>query len=320
VSCPACQARLVPGQERCPACGTLVGPATDGALAPDPLALAEPPKAEPLREIPGRRKREKTWKDEVRDRVRQRKRRRHEGDLPLFANETDAASAESAAEEPISAAAEPEPEPDPAPSTPESTHGEPTIAEEPLDLPLRAEPAGADPPAPRPTGPARGDQGDDEEEPPDAPDTGWRLELAPEEQPARPIERPARLEERLLAAGLDLAFLVGLFAIVAYFAYRAAPSALPRRWPYLAGYLAALGLGYAAYFTGITGQTLGKLAVGLRVVDRSGQAPGVWRALARAALACLGIGLVGAGLVPALFDPARRALHDRLLRVRVIKL
>jgi hypothetical protein len=46
---------------------------TEGALAPDPTVRARP---EPLREIPGLKKREKTWKDEVRERMRDRKRRR----------------------------------------------------------------------------------------------------------------------------------------------------------------------------------------------------------------------------------------------------
>ena len=38
------------------------------------------------------------------------------------------------------------------------------------------------------------------------------------------------------------------------------------------------------------------------------------------ALGTLGVLLAGGGLVPMLYDPARRALHDRLLRTRVVKL
>src|SRR5687767_15312441 len=40
---------------------------------------------EPLRELPGARKTGKSWKDEVRERVRDRRRQRS-GDLPLFSD------------------------------------------------------------------------------------------------------------------------------------------------------------------------------------------------------------------------------------------
>jgi uncharacterized RDD family membrane protein YckC len=76
---------------------------------------------------------------------------------------------------------------------------------------------------------------------------------------------------------------------------------------------------YACYFTGTTGQTLGKMAAGLRVVDSGGQPPGYLRAFTRAVMGTLGVLAAGSGLLPMLFDPARRALHDRVFRTRVIK-
>ena len=81
MNCPACGASVPGGHERCSGCGAHVAPLTEGALAPDPAAR---PRPEPLREIPGLKKRERTWKDEVRERMRDRKRRRGDGDLPLF--------------------------------------------------------------------------------------------------------------------------------------------------------------------------------------------------------------------------------------------
>jgi len=39
----------------------------------------------------------------------------------------------------------------------------------------------------------------------------------------------------------------------------------------------------------------------------------------RAALGSVGVLLAGTGLVPMFLDPARRALHDRVLRTRVVK-
>jgi len=55
------------------------------------------------------------------------------------------------------------------------------------------------------------------------------------------------------------------------------------------------------------------------VVHASGRPPGYARAFARAALGVLGVALALVGLAPMLVDPARRALHDRLLRTRVVK-
>jgi len=90
-------------------------------------------------------------------------------------------------------------------------------------------------------------------------------------------------------------------------------------WPYLGSYLAFLALVYAVYFTGTTGQTLGKIVFGLRVVDTAGRPPGYLCAAGRAALGSAGVVLAGLGLVPVLFDPARRAFHDRVLHTRVIR-
>jgi uncharacterized RDD family membrane protein YckC len=109
---------------------------------------------------------------------------------------------------------------------------------------------------------------------------------------------------------------------VVYFASRFAHvpiDGLRPSWPYLGAYLAFLALVYAVYFTGTTGQTLGKIVYGLRVVDTAGRPPGYLRAAGRAALGALGVVAAGLGLVPVLFDPARRAFHDRVLHTRVIR-
>jgi uncharacterized RDD family membrane protein YckC len=140
--------------------------------------------------------------------------------------------------------------------------------------------------------------------------------------PPKAVERPAYAGERAQAAMLDLALLGTMWALVVYFASRAAHVellGLRPAWPYLAAYLGFLGLTYAAYFTGTTGQTLGKIALGLRVVDAGGRPPGYVRAFLRAALGSAGVLLAGAALVPVFLDPARRALHDRLARTRVVK-
>jgi uncharacterized RDD family membrane protein YckC len=136
------------------------------------------------------------------------------------------------------------------------------------------------------------------------------------------VERPAHFGERLQAGAVDAAILAGLYAVVLYFASRAAHTSvagLAVAWPWLAGYLVFLGLVYAAWFTGMRGQTPGKMMFGLLVLTQAGERPGWLAAVARAAAGAAGIALAGLGMLPLFFDPARRALHDRLLRARVVK-
>jgi uncharacterized RDD family membrane protein YckC len=75
---------------------------------------------------------------------------------------------------------------------------------------------------------------------------------------------------------------------------------------------------YLILFTGTLGQTLGKMALGLRVVpvgrgDMDLRRAG-WRTLAM----LLSIGAAGLGFLPAAFGDFR-ALHDRLAGTRVIR-
>jgi uncharacterized RDD family membrane protein YckC len=280
----------------------VVAPPVEGALAPD---LAGRPKVEPLREIPGMRRRERTWKDEVRDRVRHRRKDRGGGELPLFPEELESTPRPDATPEAneVEQPAGPGPEPvdladadadDVDLDLPLHMGGEPTLRTEPT-----LEPDAPPPPIP------------------------MREATAAAAQPTlTPVERPARPLERAQAAVIDVGLLLGLWVLIAYFASRAAHVPVERLspvWGWLAGYLAALGLVYATYFTSVTGQTLGKLALGLRVVDVAGQPPSAPRALARAALGSIGVAAVFLGLLPVLFDPAKRALHDRLFRTRVVK-
>jgi uncharacterized RDD family membrane protein YckC/uncharacterized Zn finger protein (UPF0148 family) len=351
MNCPACHAPLVAGQERCAACGSMVAPAVAGALAPDTSRQTPPArsKAAPIREIPALRKRgekgEKHWKEEVRERVQKRGRKpKASSELPLFADPAAAAPESPAATpsfepEPPPPELPPEPAPDadldlrapePPPAEPElrepvppvSSFGDP-LAEEP-DLPLQRaslrldipEPVAHDPLTearqPEPEEPALSEPEKDE----------WRLDIAAPPVELPPVERPAQFAERVEAAAVDAAVLGGLAVVVVYFASKAAHvpiEALLNVWPWLAAYLALLGLSYAAYFTGTTGQTPGKMLLGLRVVEASGGPPNYPRAFARAAAGAAGSLLAGVGVLPLFFDPARRALHDRLFRTRVVK-
>jgi uncharacterized RDD family membrane protein YckC len=329
LNCPSCGRGLPAGPvDSCPFCGAVLAVPAEGALAPELRAVTPPArdKVEPMRELPGHnKKKERTWKDEVRERVRDRKQKLGgEGELPLF---RDAEAAEDQADTPVPApeslveeALEPR---DEARDEGRVMLGEPDIPEGDglVDLPLRAEPEAAPAPAARVPAPVH---------PLPARSGRTVLELddeAPAEWPAtdaaaRPVERPAFAFERAQAAALDLLVLGGLWGIILYFTSRASATSvlgLLPSWPYLAAYLAGLGLLYAAFFTGSTGQTPGKMATGLRVVDGDGLPPSFLRALLRAAVGGVGTVVLGLGVVPLFFDPARRALQDRLFHTRVVK-
>jgi uncharacterized RDD family membrane protein YckC len=317
-------------------------------LPPEPSRLNDPAEQTPLRQIPGLPRKERTWKDEVRDRVAARRRRRASGlqrtlgDLEL---EPPPLGPAAVAEQPI--VREPEPEPEqprmmveqpPSQHEPELEYSlgddtvpfeaeppletpskrprvEPAVVRDPLDE-LLPEPTRAEAPEPAER-PSADDLFDAEED-----DSDWEVELGAPARAASQVERPASVSERVAAASLDGALLSVLAGVVLYFASRAAQapvSSLSPSWPWLTGYLAFLGLVYAACFTGITGQTPGKMWTGLRVVSRSGTAPGIGMALLRAATASAGILLACIGLVPMFLDPARRGLHDRIFGTRVIR-
>jgi uncharacterized RDD family membrane protein YckC len=351
VICPACGEAVSQARERCPACGALLAPPAEGSLAPLPSAVTPPARGGPARELAGMKKRERTWQDEVKDRVRSRRQTRSgAAELPLFTQEP---APSGAASEPVPEeipAPEPEPNETDAPPAPprgrdferedrrEGDERQPRVWEAPLfspaegdleDLPLRpperaeteearqpvAERPAFPPPAARPSL----DELPVEEESPRGEDD-WDLPSTPKEP--RPVERPALPQERLQAAAVDLALLAAVWTVVVYFASRAAHvslGALRPSWPWMLGYLAFLGLVYASYFTGTTGQTLGKMVTGLRVLQASSRPPGYMRSFLRAGVGALGILAVGLGQLPMLFDPARRGLHDRLFGTRVVK-
>jgi uncharacterized RDD family membrane protein YckC len=329
MTCPTCGGELQPGADRCPVCDAGVAPRVEGALAADPRLVTPParpkPRVEPLRDIPGLRKRERTWRDEVQERVRSRRQRRAEAGLPLFEEpeaRPEVAKPEPPPEAPVTEPAAPPPRvearvaerlPEPEPDLVSTRLSEAELA----DLPFRAEEADVNE-----TAAGRGAPPLDEDVLAGEPGLEPEVELAPPELEPSPLERPARAIERLQAGAVDALLFAALAAVVVYFTGRAARvelAALVSTWPALGSYLGLLALFYAGYFTGTTGQTPGKLISGLRVVDASGRPPGYLRSVARAVVGLLGTGLAGLGLLPMAFDPASRALHDRLFRTRVVR-
>jgi uncharacterized RDD family membrane protein YckC len=146
-------------------------------------------------------------------------------------------------------------------------------------------------------------------------------EWTPSRQEAVP--EPAAVAARITAAALDLGLLAVVDAAVIYFTIKICGlttadlhmlPAVP-----LAAFLLVQNGGYLIAFTA-GGQTLGKMAMGIRVVPAAAGAPldvahAALRTLVWAALALP----AGLGFLTALFNSDRRGLHDRCAGTRVVR-
>jgi len=100
---------------------------------------------------------------------------------------------------------------------------------------------------------------------------------------------------------------------------RMAVPALP-----FASFLLLIAGGYLTLFTAAGGQTIGKMATGIRVIPADPAARATERvtfghAAVRAAGYVVSALPAGLGFVPAFVGQERRALHDRLADTRVVK-
>lgn len=137
-------------------------------------------------------------------------------------------------------------------------------------------------------------------------------------------EIPAGLARRLWAGVVDLLILGSIDAVVIYLTARLCGLSwrevvmLPLS-P-LAGMLALIAFGYGVLFTGAGGQTVGKMAAGIRVVTASGRPVDFARAAIRT-LACFASAVpVGLGFLIAVFGRSHRSLHDRVGGTMVVRI
>jgi uncharacterized RDD family membrane protein YckC len=139
---------------------------------------------------------------------------------------------------------------------------------------------------------------------------------------------PVTAGTRLAAAAIDAALLSVIAAIVTAFTLRFASvslsnfglqAALP-----LAAFVLLIAAGYLLMFTAANGQTLGKMALGIRVVGTSLEAAANGRvtipqAALRAVTALPSALALGLGFVPALLGGGL-AVHDRIAHTRVVRM
>ena len=127
---------------------------------------------------------------------------------------------------------------------------------------------------------------------------------------------------RLIAAFLDHVILLSIDAIVIYFTFQIAglPFSAWRTVPVvpLALFLMMVKGSYFSVFTMLGGQTVGKMATGIRVVTDTDREVEPARAVQRTLAALASVATVGIGFAPVLFAGDRRALHDRVAGTRVV--
>lgn len=142
------------------------------------------------------------------------------------------------------------------------------------------------------------------------------------------IPAPAPAAARLGGAAIDLLILAFIDLTVVYFTLKTCelgpPQVLLLPLAPLLSFLALLDGGYFATFVAAGGQTIGKMAMGTRVVPADPAAPftervSLGQSLLRTVAYVVSVLPAGVGFIPALVDHEHRALHDRLADTRVVK-
>jgi uncharacterized RDD family membrane protein YckC len=141
----------------------------------------------------------------------------------------------------------------------------------------------------------------------------------PATAPQLDVSGPMR---RMIAAALDQVILLSIDAVVIYFTFQIAgvPFSSWQAIPVLplALFLLMVKGSYFSVFTALGGQTVGKMATGIRVVADDDRNVGPSRAVQRTLAALASVATVGIGFAPALFAGDRRTLHDRVAGTRVV--
>jgi uncharacterized RDD family membrane protein YckC len=144
-----------------------------------------------------------------------------------------------------------------------------------------------------------------------------------------PVERPPRVEHepapfgpRSVAAAIDLVVLGAIDFIVIYFTMQICGLALADFYVLpkipLGAFLLMQNGGYLVAFT-LGGQTLGKMASGVRVIPARSEPPiDLSRSVIRAAVWMVLAAPLGLGFLTALIGREHRGLHDRMAGTRVV--
>ena len=128
---------------------------------------------------------------------------------------------------------------------------------------------------------------------------------------------------RIMAGLVDVTLLAALDAVVVYFTVRllGLPAADVVQLPLLplAAFFLLLNGGYFIAFTAVGGQSIGKMALGIKVIGQEEGSVPVGRATVRTLAYLVSALPLGAGFFAGVFSPDRLALHDRLAHTRVVR-
>ena len=128
---------------------------------------------------------------------------------------------------------------------------------------------------------------------------------------------------RILAGLVDVALLSTLDASILYFTLRLLGLATSQLFelpllPIIAFFLLLNG-GYFIAFTTVGGQSIGKMALGIKVISQEEYAVPIGRATLRTLAYIVSALPLGAGFLPGVIGADRLALHDRLAHTRVVR-
>jgi uncharacterized RDD family membrane protein YckC len=133
----------------------------------------------------------------------------------------------------------------------------------------------------------------------------------------------AGASSRILAALVDIALLSALDASVLYFTLRLLGLATGQFMELplvpLVAFLLLLNGGYFIAFTTVGGQSIGKMALGIKVISQEESAVPIGRATLRTLAYLVSALPLGAGFLPCVISADRLALHDRLAHTRVVR-
>jgi uncharacterized RDD family membrane protein YckC len=145
------------------------------------------------------------------------------------------------------------------------------------------------------------------------------------ERVRRAAEEPAAASpaRRVMAAVLDLTILGAIDAVVVYFTLRlcglSTADVLILPPVPLAAFFTLVNGGYLAAFTAAGGQTIGKMALGIKVVGHADLPVTGGLAIVRAIGCLASVASLGLGFLPALIGGGGRAIEDRLADTRVVR-
>jgi len=127
---------------------------------------------------------------------------------------------------------------------------------------------------------------------------------------------------RLRAGVIDAAVLIAIDVLTVWLTFRVA-GVSTEEWRLLPlvpliGFLFLLDTAYLVTFTAASGQTIGKMLSGLRVVYGDHARVPFGHAVLRSVVVLLCALPAGLGLVPLFLDASRRGAHDRLAGTRVV--